>query len=133
MLTRVVLPAPLLPIRLTHSPARTINMMSAAATTAPKRLLTRSTCSSAGRACEMSALMVLPPSSASVPAPLRPQRTDAARHEVDHEQEEQAERELPGVREVRARERSDDLEHGAGDEHRGDALPAGEDGHEDEL
>src|SRR5436190_11000105 len=133
MLTRVVLPAPLLPIRLTHSPRWTVSMMSAAATTAPKRLLTWSTCSSVDPAAEMPALTDAPPPAASVPAPLRPQRADAARQEADHEEEEQAERELPGVREVRARERPHDLEHGAGDEHRGDALPSGEDGDEDEL
>src|SRR6478672_8078464 len=133
MLTSVVLPAPLLPIRLTRSPRWTVIVMSAAATTAPKRLLTRSTCSSVDPAAGMSALTVAPPSPASVPAPLRPQRADAARQEADHEEKEQAERELPGVREVRARERAHDLEHGAGDEHRGDALPAGEDGNEDEF
>src|SRR3954471_19602038 len=66
-------------------------------------------------------------------AALRPQRPDAARQETDHEEEEEPERELPGVGEVRARERADDLEHGAGDEHRDHALPAGEDGDEDEL
>src|SRR5205085_11172232 len=104
--------------------------MSAAATTAPKRLLTRSTCSSVGPASEMSALMA---ASTSVPAPLRPQRADAPRQEADDEQQEQAERELPGVGEVRARERADDLEHGAGDEHRGDAQPSGEDRDENEL
>src|SRR5436190_2590248 len=106
-------------------------MMSAAATTAPKRLLTRSTWRSIGPASEMSALTVASPS--SVAAPLRPQRADAARQEADHEQQEHAERQLPGVREVRARERADDLEYRAGDEHRGHALPAGENGDEDKL
>src|SRR5678815_5220841 len=130
MLTRVVLPAPLLPIRLTCSPGWTLIVISAAETTAPKRLLTPSTCSSGGRAGEMFALIAAP---SSMAAPLRLQRADAARQEADHEQQEQAERELPGVREVGARERADDLEHGAGDEHRSDALPAGEDGDEDEL
>src|SRR3982751_169886 len=110
MLTKVGLPAPLLPVRPTRSPASTATLTSAAATTAPKRLCTPSAIRSA---------------IASVPAALGPERTDAARQEADHEQQEEAERELPGVREVRARERTHDLEHRAGDEHRGDALPAG--------
>ena len=40
------------------------------------------------------------------------------RQEADHEQQEEAERELPGVREVQARERAHELEHERGDEDR---------------
>src|SRR5262252_2255495 len=119
MLTNVVLPAPLLPIRLTRSPASNATVTSPAATTAPKRLF--------------SPLATRSDTCASVVAPRRPQRADAARQEADHEQEEESESELPRVREVRARERPHDLEHRARDEHRDDALPAGEDRDEDEL
>src|SRR5215216_6108188 len=94
MLTKVVLPAPLLPIRLTRSPACTSSVIALAATSAPKRF---------------------------------------SRPEADHEQQEKTERKLPGVREVEARERAHDLEHGRCDEDRQHALPAGEDCDEDEL
>src|SRR6186713_3436685 len=119
MLTRVVLPAPLLPIRLTRSPAARSTCRSAAATTAPKRLF-RPRASSSGGVIRAASVLRTParalgsgPARSSAPLPV-PERADALRQEADHEQQEDAERELPGVREVRARERAHDLQHRAG-------------------
>src|SRR5215510_13733933 len=104
MLTKVVLPAPLLPIRLTRSPALTRTLSSAAATTAPKRLPTFTACSNG--------VLIGPPwpcgscprapkeprrgsrgasafGAAARHSSLDPQRADAARQEADHEQQEQ--------------------------------------------
>src|SRR5471030_1424363 len=104
MLTKVVLPAPLLPIRLTCSPGSTSMDTWSAAISAPKCLcrpraeriaFIRLPCRFAprirawdgpGRSCAGSLS----------PAPVQPERADATRQKADHDQKEDAERHLPG-------------------------------------
>ena len=122
MLTKVVLPAPLLPIRLTRSPAA-MSIVDRRRGDHARRSASRGRCALQQRVQRHFGR-----------GRVDPQRADAARQEADHEQQEQAERELPGVREVGARERAHDLEHGRlATKTASDALPAGEDRDEDEL
>src|SRR5918994_6207125 len=104
MLTKVVLPAPLEPIRPTRSPAAISTETRSAATT-PSKCLAR----------------------------FLEDSTDAPRHEADHDQQEDAERHLPGIGEVRAGKRAHQFEDQRGDEHGDDAVVPGEDRDEDEL
>src|SRR4051812_10865347 len=104
MFTNVVLPAPFEPISPTRSPAPTSTVTSSAATT-PSKCLDR----------------------------FLEDSTEASRQEADHDQQEDTERQLPGVRKVRARERAYELEQERGGEHRDDAVVARQDRDEHEL
>src|SRR3954452_4700931 len=104
MLTNVVLPAPFEPIRPTRSPAPTSTVTSSAATT-PSKCLDR----------------------------FLEDSTEASGQEADHDQQEDTERHLPGVRKVRARERADELEQERGGEHRDHAVVARQDRDEHEF
>src|SRR4051794_17267249 len=104
MLTKVVLPAPLEPIRPTRSPAPTSTVTWSAATT-PSKCLDR----------------------------FLEDSTKAAGQEADHDQQEDTERHLPGVREVRARERADQFQQERGREDRDHAVVARQDRDEHEL
>src|SRR5881394_3579780 len=104
MLTNVVLPAPCEPIRPMRSPAPTSTVTSSAATT-PSKCLDR----------------------------FLEDSTEAPGEEADDDQQEDTERELPGVREVRARERAYQLEQERGGENGDHAVVAGQDRDEHEL
>src|SRR3954464_7507649 len=104
MLTKVVLPAPFEPISPTRSPAATSSETLSAATT-PSKCLER----------------------------FFEDSTDALGHEADDDQQEDAQRHLPGIGKVGARERAHELEQERGYKHRDHAVVAGEDGDEDEL
>src|SRR5512134_955166 len=95
MLMNVVLPAPLPPIRPTTESASTLTLMSAAAVTAPKLLLSP-------WASRMDTLGSLPAA-----AEERPQ---AGRQEHDDEQQRHAEHELPRIRRVLVGDALDPLE-----------------------
>src|SRR3954469_4526082 len=104
MLTNVVLPAPFEPIRPTRSPAATSTLTPSAATT-PSKCLDR----------------------------FLEDSTKASWHEADHHQQEDAERQLPGVGEVGARERAHQLEQERGSEDRDDAVVPRQDRDEHEF
>src|SRR3954471_174449 len=104
MLTNVVFPAPFEPIRPTRSPAPTSTVTSSAATT-PSKCLDR----------------------------FLEDSTEASGQEADHHQQEDTERELPGVREIGARERAHQLEQERGGEHRDHAVVARQDRDEHEF
>src|SRR5471032_2140448 len=141
MLTKVVLPAPLLPIRLTCSPGSTSMDTWSAATSAPKCLcrpraersaLIRLPCRFAprirawdgpARSCACSLAL----------APSQPKRADAARQKADHDQKEDSQLHLPGIRKVGAGKRAHQFEQEGRDEHRQHAVVSGKNGNEHEF
>src|SRR4051812_8804604 len=116
MLTNVVLPAPLLPTRPTRSPAAT-SMVTPSAATMPSKCFDSDRAERTGVICGSFAN----------------QRAQAARHEANHHEEEDAERHLPRIGEIGAREGAHQLEDERGDEHGDHAVVAGKDRDEDEL
>src|SRR5437867_3654303 len=113
MLMKVVLPAPLVPIKPTTESCSIAALTSCAAVTAPKRLLRP-------RASRM----------AGMAGGERPQPFG---QEHDQHQQREAEAHLPRVRRQSIRERVDRAIEQRSDEGRQDAAGAGEDGDEDEF
>src|SRR6266446_3612135 len=118
MLMKVVLPAPLVPIRPTTESLSMAALMSLAAVTAPKFLL---------RPC---ASRIAAISGRLAPPEQRPQ---AVRQEHDDRQQRAAEHHLPGIGRDAEGHRLDDAEDERAEERRDDVASAREDGDEDEL
>src|SRR5678815_2258909 len=114
MLMKVVLPAPLVPIRPTTESFSIAALTSAAAVTAPKLL--HSPCASRTTGTQ-------PPR----------ERPDALRQEHDQHQQRHAEAHLPGVRRKVVRHGVDRAVDERADEGREHVAGAGEDGDEDEF
>src|SRR5574337_1098299 len=115
---KVVLLAPLLPIKPTTLPASMPTSSPAAAVTAPKRLT--SPC-----ACRIAAISRAPAS--------HEQRAETFGKEHDHEQQSDAEHHLPRVGRVLVGDALDPLECERRRHRRRDARPAREHGDKDEL
>src|SRR5260221_13721098 len=96
MLTKGVLPAPLVPIRPTTESLAMAAFTSAAAVTAPKLL----------HNARASSRIVISP-----PAPAREQRPQAVRQERNAGEQRDAELHLPGVRRGAERQRIEDAEY----------------------
>src|SRR5436309_14979842 len=117
MLMKVVLPAPLVPIRPPTESLSMAGLMSLAAVTAPKFLF---------RPC---ASRIAAISSQLAPAAQRPQ---AVRQEHDNHQQRAAEHHLPGIGRDAEGHRLDDADGERPDERRGDVASARLDSAEDE-
>src|SRR5579859_7381913 len=119
MLMNVVLPAPLLPIRPTMASCSTATLMSLAAVTAPKLLLS----DFASRTIVMSGR--LPPAGE--------QRPQSAGQEHDYHQHGNAQRHLPGVRRIFIGKAADGLENECAEKRCQDAAGARQDADENEF
>src|SRR5262245_60235851 len=119
MLRKVVLPAPLLPIRPTTLSCSMLTLMSAAAVTAPNVLLSLR----ASRTTVMSRRL----------APAREYRPQPAGQEHDHQQHGDTQHHLPGVGRILVRVAAHRLEDGRAEERRQHAAGTRQDGDEDEL
>src|SRR2546422_5029915 len=118
MLMKVVFPAPVAPIGPTPEPPSIAALMSAAAVTAPKLLLTP-------RAARMTLI-------SGGPSP-REQRPQSFRQKNDNQQQCRAQAHLPGVRRQIVSESVDRAEEQGAQKRREHAAGAGEDRDEDEF
>src|SRR5208282_4231849 len=129
MLMKVVLPAPLLPIRPSVWPRWTATEISLAAITAPKAFCRPMV----SRSAVIRIFRRRPRRFGPSRAQAQGERAEPSGQEENDQQEEDAERALPSVGEILAGIGAHQFQENGGDEHGGDADIAAQNGEEDEL